>query len=164
MCRNGGLGADAVIRAYQQAKAPTPLCPSASPAQDGCRAIAVVGDAPGEPRLRYFTKPLGVDTELLALTGPVDPTAVLRFAAPCAENACQHFDGADCRLVQKMVTLLPPAVERLPPCPIRPQCRWWLQEGRDACRRCPEVLSLRQRLSELQARVADPTYPLPASA
>jgi hypothetical protein len=29
----------------------------------------------------------------------------------------------------------------LPECSIRPQCRWHLQSGDNACRACPEVIT-----------------------
>jgi hypothetical protein len=31
--------------------------------------------------------------------------------------------------------------ESLPPCPIRRECRWWQQEGKAACMRCPQIIT-----------------------
>jgi hypothetical protein len=52
-----------------------------------------------------------------------------------------HFDGHDCRLATRLVQLLPAVVDRLPPCHVRPDCRWWQQEGKAACLRCPQVVT-----------------------
>jgi hypothetical protein len=35
---------------------------------------------------------------------------------------------------------LPTVTESLPPCPIRANCRWWQQEGQEACRRCLQIV------------------------
>ena len=49
-------------------------------------------------------------------------------------HACGHFDGRDCpRLATRVVQLLPPVVDGVPPCHLRPDCRWWQQEGKAAC-------------------------------
>ena len=108
---------------------------------EGAVAFAVVGGTATAPMAGYLSKPRPVTPELLALTAPVEPTEVLRFAAPCARGCCQHFDGSDCSLARRTVQLVPMAVRRLPPCAIRAECLWFRQEGRDACLRCPQVVT-----------------------
>jgi len=44
----------------------------------------------------------------------------------------------------------------LPPCRIRQSCRWWLQEGKAACFRCPQVVTDDYNPSEIMAEVAEP--------
>lgn len=137
-----------------------PLCPSAQPGMDGCVAFGVVGGTPEEPRLVHLTRALPVTDELLSLAGPVAPTEVFRFAAPCAGHACQHFDGEDCRLVRRVVQILPAVTaEELPPCTLRPTCRWWQQEGKAACARCPQIVTENYGPSEALTRAADPNSP-----
>ena len=131
-------------------------CPSAQASWDGSVAIGVVGGTTTQPVVGYLAEHLPVTDDLLALTGPVQPDEVFRFAAPCAGDACQHFDGQDCRLVTKIVTMLPAVVEVLPSCKLRPTCRWWLQEGRAACRRCPQVVTRNYLPSATMVRVTDP--------
>jgi len=135
-----------------------PLCPSARPEMEGSVLFGVVGGTAEEPRLAYLTEPHPVTDELLALSGPVTPTEVFRFAAPCAENACQHFDGSTCRLAARTARLLPPVVEVLPPCRLRPTCRWWRQEGRAACVRCPQIVTDNYHPSADIERAADPEW------
>jgi hypothetical protein len=92
-------------------------------------------------QIAYMDQILPVTDALLAKTGSIEPTEVLRFAAPCQERKCQHFDGTDCRLVTRIVQILPAVVDTLPPCTIRASCRWFGQEGRSACVRCPQIVS-----------------------
>ncbi|MFN2607910.1 MAG: nitrogen fixation protein [Acidimicrobiales bacterium] len=135
----------------------TPLCPSAQPDWDGAMVLGIVNGTVEDPRVVFLAEPQPPTDDLLALTRPVNPTEVLRIAAPCKADGCAHFDGRDCRLVAKTVALLPAVVEQLPPCRIRPRCRWWLQEGRAACRRCPAVVTENVRPSEAQRTAADPS-------
>lgn len=117
------------------------LCPSASAAAEGSVVIGVVLGTRAAPRVAYVEAPIPVTPEIVARTAPVPPNQVLRTAATCAERACHHFDGKDCTLAARIVARLDPVVDRPPPCAIRPRCRWWRQEGRAACARCPEVVT-----------------------
>lgn len=153
----------------QERSRPTalPLCPSAQPDWAGSVALGIVGGTPVARRVGYLARPLPVTDELLALSGSVQPTEVLRFAAPCAGDRCRHFDGASCQLVAKVVQWLPVVVDRLPPCPLRPQCRWWQQEGPAACRRCPQIITEDARPSPALQQAADPSvaaWPAPPTA
>ena len=71
------------------------------------------------------------------------PDEVFRIAAPCACSGCGHFDStqSSCTLAQKIVRWVPMVSESLPVCSIRSECRWWQQEGRAACLRCPQVVT-----------------------
>jgi hypothetical protein len=135
------------------------LCPSAQPEMTDSVVFGVIGGTVEEPRLAYLTEPHPVTDELFALSGPVNPTEIFRFAAPCAAHACQHFDGSNCRLATRIVQLLPVVVERLPSCRLRPKCRWWQQEGKAACMRCPQVVTEDYRPSELTRQAADCSLP-----
>jgi len=132
------------------------LCPSAQPGIPGAMAFGVVTGTPDKPRVAWLEQPVPVTEELLAWTAPVEPTEVLRIAAKCQEDACCHFDGTDCRLATRLVQLLPVAGEPLPACRIRPDCRWFLQEGRAACMRCPQVVTFAVNPSLEMAIAATP--------
>lgn len=119
----------------------TPYCPSAQPDWEGAVVLGVVLGTAEAPRLAHLEVLQPVTDELMALAGPVTPTEIFRIAAPCLGIGCGHFDGTDCRLVQRLVTLLPSVTEALPPCLLRPFCRWWRQEGKSACLRCPQVVT-----------------------
>jgi hypothetical protein len=123
---------------------------------EGSLAFGVVGGTAEDPRVAWIEKPVPVTGDLLALTGEVPPTRVLRIAAPCQENACCHFDGTDCRLATKLVQLMPAVAESLPPCRIRPDCRWFQQEGRAACAVCPQIVTYSVNPSEKLVEAATP--------
>ena len=138
------------------------LCPSAQPDQEGAFVFGVVGGTATTPEVSYLRRPLPVNQELLALAAPVEPTEVFRFAAPCAESACQHFDGGGCTLATKIARLIEGSDHGVPPCRIRPRCRWWNQEGADACRRCPLVVTQSYAPSDDLRQAADPQFRDPA--
>jgi hypothetical protein len=116
-------------------------CPSAQPDMEGSRVLGVIGGTPDAAEVAYLNEFLPVSEEILAMAGPVKPTQVLRFAAPCQEKKCCHFDGKDCGLVTRIVQILPAVTDGLPACLIRATCRWYQQEGKSACFRCPQVVT-----------------------
>ena len=134
------------------------LCPSTThPETEGSVVFGVVGGTVESPRLAYLREPQPVTDELLALSGSVSPTEVFRFAAPCARSGCQHFDGTDCRLAKRIVSMLPTVVDVLPACQLRSNCRWWQQEGKAACLRCPQIVTKTYNPPEKLRQVATPT-------
>jgi hypothetical protein len=132
------------------------FCPSAQPEMADAVILGVRGATADSPNLRYLDEPAPVTDGLLALTAPLAPTEVYRFAARCEEGSCVHFDGSDCRLATRIVQILPAVVDTLPACRIRPTCRWFLQEGRPACFRCPDIVTSSDDRSEMMARAATP--------
>jgi len=124
------------------------LCPSAQPGMPDCQILGVVQRDGPRPLLLYLKEPLPATNEVLAMASPLKPTEVFRLSAVCAEHRCPHFDGADCRLATRIVELLPPAVDRLPSCNVRRDCRWYSQEGGEACLRCPEVTTVNYDMSD----------------
>ncbi|MGH8308995.1 MAG: hypothetical protein ACRETX_04285 [Steroidobacteraceae bacterium] len=67
---------------------------------------------------------------------------MFRFAAKCEERRCSHFDGAHCTLAARIRQSLMPVVDRLPPCTVRPTCRWYAEQGGSICLRCPQIVTL----------------------
>jgi len=122
----------------------------------GAVAFGVVQGTPSDPKVGYLTDIIPATPELLAVTGPIPPVEVFRFAAGCAENGCKHFQNCNCQLIERIVTLLPPTVDQLPACEIRPQCRWWLQSGKAACLRCPQVVTQNYQPTEAMRQAAEP--------
>jgi hypothetical protein len=118
------------------------FCPSAPHTWPQSIVFGVVGGSPDHPMVAYLDRPTAVTDDLVNATRPVDPSEVLRIAAPCAQARCVNHDGTECRLATTIVTFLQPTVERLPACAIRARCVWWRQEGRDACLRCPQVTTV----------------------
>jgi hypothetical protein len=114
-----------------------------------CRVLGVDQRDGPAPILQYLDQHLPATAKVLAMAAPLKPTEVFRLAATCAEHKCPHFDGADCQLATRIVQILPAVVDTLPPCIIRQECRWYSQEGRAACQRCPEITTVNYDLSSL---------------
>jgi hypothetical protein len=132
----------------------TPLCPSAQPDINNAVVFGVVKGTVELPHIGYLNQSRSITEEISNLSHPIKPTEIFRIASSCQTNNCQHFDGADCRLAMRIVEQLPTVVERLPVCQIRSNCRWWLQEGKAACFRCPQVVTDSYFSSEQLDRVA----------
>jgi hypothetical protein len=121
---------------------------------DNCKVLGVVQHDGARPMLLYLNRPLPATPDVLAMAAPLKPTEVFRLSATCAEHGCPHFDGADCQLATRIVRMLPEAVDTLPPCTIRRDCRWYAQEGGAACRRCPEITTVSYDVSPQTQAVA----------
>jgi hypothetical protein len=91
----------------------------------------------------YITPALEVDEDFVARAHRGrTPERRFRFAGPCVEGRCRHWTGERCGVIDEvMSTPDPPAVESLPRCSIRSNCRWFDQAGADACRVCPFVVT-----------------------
>jgi len=91
---------------------------------------------------------------LVALAGSAKPTQLFRIAATCVEGACKHFKGNACSLAQRIAEGAPVVVNALPACQIRSTCRWFRQEGKAACFRCPQVMTDKANASDFEKQVA----------
>jgi len=152
------VGGDLAIEGLAaERQAPEKYCPSAQPDMVGAVAFGIVGGSAEHPLVSYLDRPQPVTPELLALAKPVEPTEVFRFAAPCAKDACQHFDGANCQLARKLAQNMPSPIHRLPPCRLRPSCRWWHEQGPLACFRCPLVVTTDYGAAAELREAADPS-------
>lgn len=135
------------------------LCPSAQPEMKDSRILGVVGGSAEAPEIEYLNEHLPVTQELLAGAAPAKPLQVFRIAAKCEEKACCHFDGSRCNLATRIVQILPAVIEGLPACLIRPDCRWYQQEGKAACLRCPQVITETYEPSDDYKRAALGEHP-----
>lgn len=132
------------------------LCPSGRAEVEDSHVFGIVAGSAQKPQVHYLKKTIPIDEELLAQTQSVTPTEIFRMASPCQEKQCSHFDGQSCRLAARVVDQFPEVSTALPACAIRRDCRWWKQEGKAACFRCPQVLTDNYAASDLVAQVAAP--------
>ncbi len=133
------------------------LCPSSRPELENSIVFGIISGTVEQPRAVYLKQALPVTDELIAKASPVTPTEIFRTASPCVTSGCHHFDGKNCGLAMRVAQNLPAVVEELPPCSIRRDCRWWQQEGKAACMRCPQVITDNYNPSQLMREVATPT-------
>jgi hypothetical protein len=129
-------------------------CPSAQPGMTDVQVLGVANGTPAAPRIAYLNETLPASAEVLEAAAPFPATQVLRLAAKCEEHRCAHFDGHNCQLAVRIVGMLDAVTDAMPPCVIRKTCRWYAQEGRAACLRCPQILTSISVDDENLARVA----------
>jgi hypothetical protein len=123
---------------------------------DDALVFGVVGGTATRPRVEYVTVPQPLTPEIERMCSPATPGEVLRIATPCVRYKCKHFESEKCTLAQRIIQILPPVVDSVPPCRLRPTCRWWVQEGPSACLRCPQVVRTPSLVTEEHRRVSDP--------
>ncbi|MBK8457982.1 MAG: nitrogen fixation protein [Phyllobacteriaceae bacterium] len=132
-------------------------CPSAQPGMSDAVVLGVVETgADGRQRVAYVEAPVPLTPELAAIAAPASAGKVLRLAAKCAGGQCAHFDGHDCSLVKRVASMLPEAARKAPPCFLRRTCRWFTQEGVDACFRCEMIVTEFKPNPRLNAVAAPP--------
>ena len=117
------------------------MCPSVQPGMTDVQVLGVISRETDTPRLVYVDERVNATPDVLAAAAPAEVSQVFRLAGRCEEKKCTHFDGARCQLAVRIARLLPEAVNVLPACSIRPECRWFRQEGRAACMRCPQIMT-----------------------
>lgn len=122
-------------------KAASILCP-AHRCKPGAQLLGIRQDD-GTVAILPQALPIDEDFVRSAKEHPMPPEQRFRFTNKCAEGGCGQWTGTQCGIAQKMVALIDEvaAADTLFPCSIRPRCRWFLQQGADACRICPYVLT-----------------------
>jgi len=118
------------------------------------QVLGVVSRDGAAPRVAYLDQPMAATPEILELAAPVAVSEIFRLSARCEESKCMHFDGTRCQLAVRIASLLPEVVDALPACNIRPDCRWFRQEGRAACMRCPQIVTGNAEADDLLQRVS----------
>jgi hypothetical protein len=124
-------------------KPPTLLCPSAQPELRGSMIFASVGNTASGQDVTFLRSsfPVSEGTLFALAGGMLRANEMFRFAAPCEQAGCANWSGTHCRVAEHLVQILPVSSTELPACAIRPQCRWFTQEGQDACMRCSQVVT-----------------------
>jgi hypothetical protein len=136
-------------------RAEQPLkCPSAQPGMGDVQLLGVISRDAAQPTLSYLDEPAAPTAEILELAAPLPVSHVFRLSARYEESKCTHFDGTRCQLAVRIAQMLPEAVDSLPKCTIRPECRWFRQEGRAACLRCPQIVTGTYEADGVLQRVA----------
>ena len=116
-------------------------CPSAQPDMVDARPIGLLSGSPTEVRIAFFKKE-AIDAFDWRRTDGSEATRALRFGARCEEKRCGHFDGRSCQLGKRVSEDLELVVDHLPPCLLRPSCRWHAERGPSVCLRCPQVATM----------------------
>ncbi len=116
------------------------LCPS-SRCAEGAILLGVVGS---DAQVQFLNQPVRIDAEFVDIAHQGRrPEKRFRFSSPCATNACRHWTGSRCGVIDEVFDSVPEThrIETRPRCAIREQCRWHRQEGDAACGACPLVIT-----------------------
>jgi hypothetical protein len=116
------------------------LCPSYR-CQDGAILLGIVL-AGG--RVAFAADRIVIDQEFVDIARQGRPPEKrFRFGGKCVQAACRQWTSGRCGVIDKVLVDLgtDSVPEDLPRCSIRPQCRWYLQSGPQACGACPEVIT-----------------------
>lgn len=86
-----------------------------------------------------FITPLTVTEEFIQQNDNLEQR--FRFTGKCVEKGCAQWDNEEskCSLSKKVQNLETIKNTELAFCPIRSQCRWFSQDGKNACFSCNEV-------------------------
>lgn len=122
----------------------TILCPSWS-----CEAGAsLIGIVLGDGSVAFSKERIVVDAAFVEVARQGrSPEKRFRFSSTCKRGGCVQWTDGKCGIVERVVSEHEDRASArsepfvLPECSIRPQCRWHLQAGDDACRACPEVIT-----------------------
>ena len=114
-----------------------PTCPNAK-----CTPGAILlGFKAPNGRIKNLRTAMAVDDAFVAQARDIGPPEErMRFAAPCASQNCDQWEGGGCKAIARVITQLENATgdiaDLLPPCPIRKTCQWYDQCGASACAAC----------------------------
>jgi hypothetical protein len=120
------------------------LCPS-SRCGEGALLLGIIGR---DGQVGYIRPALIITKDFVEMAqSGRRPEHRFRFAAPCEGKACVHWTGVSCAVIGDALSAATglsadqSSSAQLPNCTIRPQCRWFAQEGSRACGVCPFVFN-----------------------
>lgn len=110
------------------------MCPSYV-GKVGAQLFGVVNK---EGKVKFIT-PLTVTEEFVQQNNHLEQR--FRFTGKCVEKGCAQWDNEEskCSLSKKIQDLGTIKNTELSFCPIRSQCRWFSQDGNEACFSCNEI-------------------------
>ena len=119
------------------------LCPSSRPEMKQSKIFGIITGTFENPTVKYLKEPITTPNEITTLPLPVAPTEMFRFVAPCVQKKCHHFKEGECGVAKRIVERIPSTEDKQIEikCSIRPSCRWWKQEGWNACKKCPLIVT-----------------------
>ena len=120
------------------------LCPS-STCSTGSTLIGIVQ---GDNTVTLLTTPLKVNEDFVRKANEYgEPEKRFRFADKCIKSGCKQWTGKSCGIMNELANSNPSIQTTdndLPECIIRPNCRWYSQEGGKACKICMFVVTQSQ--------------------
>lgn len=121
-------------------KKQTQTCPS-SVCEEGGQMLGIVN---GEGKVSILSTPLPIDKEFMQMARQTpDIEQRFRFTGTCIEKGCKQWTGNSCGVIERTLKSLAGEIQHsgLPKCSIRKGCKWFLQEGKNACKVCPLIIT-----------------------
>ena len=116
-------------------------CPS-SIMKDGAILVGIVNE---DNEVDFISNPIKINAAFVRSAKEVDKAAEkrFRFSNKCVQSGCQQWTGSRCGVIDKALTTIEEKYwkENLPACSIRSTCRWFSQNGANACKVCPLVIT-----------------------
>jgi hypothetical protein len=114
-------------------------CPSSVCAEDAI----LLGKVKQDGTVSYFSNRMQLDeSSVKEFQKLVEPERYYRFSSPCVQNGCKQWQGGGCSVIKKVLHAgLEDLPTDAPACIIRTTCRWFHQEGVQACYVCPMVIT-----------------------
>jgi hypothetical protein len=114
-------------------------CPSSTCSEDAI----LLGKVKVDGTIGFFQNRMQLDAAAVeAFQQMGKPEQHFRFSSPCAQSGCNQWSGGNCGVIKKVLNALgddlPPDA---PSCLIRSTCRWFYQEGVQACYACQFVVT-----------------------
>lgn len=114
-------------------------CPSSVCAEDA----VLLGKVKEDGTILFFSNRMQLDqTSVKEFKKLGDPERYYRFSSPCVQNGCRQWANGSCGVIKKVLGAgLDDLPADAPACIIRNTCRWFHQEGVQACYVCPMVIT-----------------------
>lgn len=114
------------------------LCPSA-PLYKGSKLLGVMN---ANHEVDILENPIEVDDVFIeaANTGKVAEQK-FRFVNKCLKSGCKQWTGDSCGVITRVLSTIEESILKsdIPECSIRSNCRWFSQDGYNACKACPLI-------------------------
>jgi len=107
------------------------LCPSYT-ASEG---ESVIGQCSEVGDIKMFARPLSLTEGARSVLAQRDAASSMRFTGKCFEAKCGHWDDG-CDLGRRLANSVRTEDSVLRLCPIRVSCRWFSENGANACQAC----------------------------
>ena len=115
------------------------LCPSSR----FTKGASLLGIKNEKGEMDILKTPIKITTEIHEQfsTTVAKPEKTLRFVNKCVQSGCKQWTGTKCGVIDSILERVEEQYvkDNLPECSIRETCRWYDQNGSDACKVCPLV-------------------------
>lgn len=103
----------------------------------------LLGKVKADGTISFLQNKMHLDVAaVLAFKEAGKPEQHFRFSSPCAQSGCNQWSHGNCGVIKKVLNAfgndLPPDA---PACLIRSTCRWFHQEGVQACYACQFIIT-----------------------